>query len=39
MVAWSRPMERQLAHFEIVLSLLVFLAACLPGLRARFAKR
>jgi uncharacterized membrane protein len=39
MVSWSRPEDRQLANIEIVLSLLVVLAASLPGLRARFSKR
>ena len=39
MVSWSRPEDRQLANIEIVLSLVVVLAASLPGLRARFSKR
>jgi uncharacterized membrane protein len=39
MVAWSRPEERELAQIEIVLSLVVVLAASLPGLRARFTHR
>ena len=39
MVAWSRPEDRQLATIEIVLSLLVVLAASLPGFRARFTRR
>ncbi|UHQ20967.1 DUF2069 domain-containing protein [Lysobacter sp. KIS68-7] len=40
MVAWSRPLERELALIEIALSLLIVLAVSLPGLRARFgAKR
>ena len=39
MVAWSRPMERELALLEVALSLLVVLAASLPGLRARFGGR
>lgn len=38
MVAWSRPLEAGLATIEIVLALLVILAASLPGLRARFGK-
>ena len=39
MVAWSRPAERELALAEIGLALLVFFAATLPGLRARFGAR
>jgi len=39
MVSWSRPEDRPLANIEIVLSLVVVLAASLPGLRARFSKR
>ena len=39
MVAWSRPAERELALVEVALSLVVVLAASLPGLRARFRKR
>ena len=39
MVAWSRPLEAGLATIEIVLALLVILAASLPGLRARFGGR
>ena len=39
MVAWSRPMEAGLATIEIVLALVVILAASLPGLRARFGGR
>jgi uncharacterized membrane protein len=39
MVAWSRPMERELAWIEIVLSLVVVMAASAPGIRARFAGR
>ena len=38
MVAWSRPPEAGLATIEIVLALVVILAASLPGLRARFGK-
>ena len=39
MVAWSRPLERDLALVEIVLALVVVFAASLPGLRARFARK
>jgi uncharacterized membrane protein len=39
MVAWSRPMERELAIIEILLSLLIVAAASAPGLRARFSRR
>jgi uncharacterized membrane protein len=39
MVAWSRPLERELAFIEIGLALLVVFAASLPGLRARFPRR
>ncbi|NUS61182.1 MAG: DUF2069 domain-containing protein [Lysobacter sp.] len=39
MVAWSRPAERELALLEIVLALLVFTGATIPGMRARFFKR
>jgi uncharacterized membrane protein len=39
MVAWSRPMERELALIEVALSLVVVLAASLPGWRARFGGR
>lgn len=39
MVAWTRPAERGLALAEVALSLAVVLAASLPGLRARFARR
>ena len=39
MVAWSRPMERELALIEIALSLVVVFAASLPGWRARFGGR
>ena len=36
MVAWSRPPERAFALAEVVLALVVVLAASVPGLRARF---
>ena len=39
MVAWTRPAERSYALVEVVLSLAVVLAASLPGLRSRFARR
>jgi uncharacterized membrane protein len=39
MVAWSRPLERELALIEVVLSLVVVFAASVPGLRARFGTR
>jgi uncharacterized membrane protein len=39
MVAWSRPPEREWALIEVALSLIVVLAASLPGLHARFRKR
>ncbi|MFT3896820.1 MAG: DUF2069 domain-containing protein [Thermomonas sp.] len=39
MVAWTRPPERPLAFAAIALSVAVVLAASLPGLRARFAKK
>lgn len=39
MVAWSRPGERGFALAGIALALVVVLAASLPGLRARFAKK
>ncbi len=39
MVAWSRPDERELATIAIVLALVVFAGATMPGLRARFGKR
>ena len=39
MVSWSRPAERGLANIEIVLALVVVLAASLPGLRDRFGGR
>lgn len=38
MVAWTRAPERLFACAEIVLALLIVLAASLPGLRARFGK-
>ena len=37
MVAWTRAPDRAFALGAVVLSLLVVLAASLPGLRARFA--
>ena len=39
MVAWTRPLDSQLASIEIVLALVVVFAASLPGLRARFRKK
>ena len=39
MVAWSRPLERELALVEVALALVVVFAASLPGLRARFGGR
>jgi len=39
MVAWSRPMDRELALIEIALALVVFIGATLPGMRARFGPR
>lgn len=39
MVAWSRPPERLFALGAVLASLAVVLAASLPGLRARFARR
>jgi uncharacterized membrane protein len=39
MVAWSRPGERAYALGAVALSLVVVLAASLPGLRARFGGR
>jgi uncharacterized membrane protein len=39
MVAWSRPLDRDLALIEIGLSLVVVLAASLPGWRARLSGR
>jgi uncharacterized membrane protein len=38
MVAWSRPAEGGYAWGEIVLALVVVMAASWPGLRARFGK-
>ena len=38
MVAWSRPAEGGYAWGEIVLALVVVIAASWPGLRARFGK-
>lgn len=39
LVAWVRPEERPLALTEIVLAVVVVLAASLPGLRARFSRK
>ncbi|GAB3099171.1 DUF2069 domain-containing protein [Lysobacter terrae] len=39
MVAWTRAPERVFATAEIVLALVVVLAASIPGIRARFARR
>ena len=39
MVAWTRPLESELASIEIVLALVVIFAASLPGLRGRFSRR
>ena len=39
MVAWSRPLDRQLATIEIGLALLVFIGATIPGMQARFKRR
>jgi uncharacterized membrane protein len=39
MVAWSRPLERDLALIETALALVVVFAASVPGLRARFGTR
>ncbi|MBA3487052.1 MAG: DUF2069 domain-containing protein [Lysobacter sp.] len=39
MVAWVRPDERVLGLLEILLAVAVVLAASLPGLRRRFAKK
>ncbi len=39
MVGWSRPDHRELALIEIVLALVVFTGATLPGLQARFGRR
>ena len=38
MVTWTRAPERVFATAEIVLALVVVFAACIPGIRARFAK-
>ena len=39
MVAWSRPLERDLALIEVALALVVVFAASVPGLRARFSRK
>ncbi|MUV13911.1 DUF2069 domain-containing protein [Noviluteimonas gilva] len=39
MIAWSQPANRELALIEIVLALVVFAGATLPGLLARFGGR
>ena len=39
MVAWTRPPERWPALAEVALALVVVLAASIPGLRSRFAKK
>lgn len=39
MVAWVRPDERMLALLEILLGVVVVLAASVPGLRRRFARK
>lgn len=39
MVAWTRPGERGWALAETALSVAIVLAASLPGLRARFARK
>ena len=39
MVAWSRPLERELALIEIAFSLLIVFAVSIPGLVARFSRR
>ena len=39
MVAWTRPAERGFALAEVALSVVVILAASLPGMRARFAAK
>ena len=39
LVAWIRPEERGLAWIELLLAVVVVLAASLPGLRARFGGR
>jgi len=38
-VAWVRPGERVPALLEVLLAVVVILAASLPGLRARFARK
>jgi uncharacterized membrane protein len=35
MLTWSDPAQRPFAGVEIVLSLSIFFAACLPGIQAR----
>ena len=39
MVAWTRAPERGFALVEVVLAVLIVLAASVPGLRARFSRR
>ena len=39
MLAWSDPARRAMALVEIVLALVVVYASCIPGMRARRAKR
>lgn len=39
MVAWTRAPERWQALAEVALALVVVLAASIPGLRSRFAKK
>ena len=39
MVAWTRPPERAYALVEAALAVAVVLAASVPGLRSRFARR
>lgn len=39
MVAWTRSPERLFALAEATLSVVIVLAASLPGLRARFSRR
>lgn len=39
MLAWSDPARRAMACVEIVLALVVVYASCIPGMRARRAKR
>ena len=38
-VAWVRPDERTPALLEVLLAVMVIMAASLPGLRARFARK